>query len=327
MQRPFVKLDDRFFDLGGNPALAEQLFGEVGKITGRQFPAVSIYHMDSLVAMASVLEDSTTPRFPPPILLKPGVENPPVFLAHGIGASILDFHPLVEHIQTRRAIYGIQSRGIYGAEAPHQSIEDMAQFHLEAIRKTQAAGPYTLIGYSLGGLVMLEVARNLLADGERIDLLVLVDSYPYRAYLRFGEKVRLYSRLGARRIKRLLGFQSQESRSRADRTAEAIERMQNQGEIEPSQDLAARYELERECAYMALKGYQPRFYNGEIKFLRAAIPTDFPANAEAVWRHLAKQLEMKTVHGDHLGILLKNFESLAFVLSNYLAETNTTTMK
>ena len=154
----------------------------------------------------------------------------------------------------------------------------MAQFHLEAIRKTQAGWPIysnrLFAGWSRNAG---SGKKPFLADGERIDLLVLVDSYPYRAYLRFGEKVRLYSRLGARRIKRLLGFQSQESRSRADRTAEAIERMQNQGEIEPSQDLAARYELELECAYMALKGYQPRFYNGEIKFLRAGDPNRFPS--------------------------------------------------
>ena len=76
----------------------------------------------------------------------------------------------------------------------------------------------------------------------------------------------------------------------------------------------------RDSAYLALTRYRPRFYRGEIKFVRAEIQTGFPADAAAVWRPLAESIEVKTVPGDHLGIIATHYENLAAVLSNYLAQ-------
>ncbi|HEY2121215.1 MAG TPA: hypothetical protein VGH37_18660, partial [Candidatus Acidoferrum sp.] len=125
MQRSSIRVDDKFFDLGGNRILAEQLFAEVAKICGRAFPAVGIYHMLSPATMASVLEDSGKPQFESPVLMKAGSQGPPVFLAHGIGADILDFSELARHMQTERPIYAIQSIGIYGVEKAHERVEEM----------------------------------------------------------------------------------------------------------------------------------------------------------------------------------------------------------
>jgi hypothetical protein len=74
----------------------------------------------------------------------------------------------------------------------------------------------------------------------------------------------------------------------------------------------------RECAYLALTRYQPKFYPGKINFIRAEIPTDFPADLAAIWAHLAAQFEVATVPGDDLGIMSTHFESLASALSRYV---------
>jgi len=57
----------------------------------------------------------------------------------------------------------------------------------------------------------------------------------------------------------------------------------------------------RDSAYVALTRYRPRFYRGKIKFVRAAVVTGFPADAEAVWTPLTEEIEVETVPGDHLG--------------------------
>ncbi|MGA8069701.1 MAG: hypothetical protein WCA47_20370, partial [Terriglobales bacterium] len=64
--------------------------------------------------------------------------------------------------------------------------------------------------------------------------------------------------------------------------------------------------------------YRPRFYPGRINFVRAAIPTDFPADPAAIWSRLAQEFEVETVPGDHLGIMTTHHEALASVLSRYL---------
>jgi hypothetical protein len=69
-----------------------------------------------------------------------------------------------------------------------------------------------------------------------------------------------------------------------------------------------------------LTRYQPRFYPGRIRFVRAAIPTDFPADPSAVWGHLAGKFEVETVPGDHLGIMTTHYEQLAGAISRYAEE-------
>ena len=76
----------------------------------------------------------------------------------------------------------------------------------------------------------------------------------------------------------------------------------------------------RECAYLALTRYKPRFYPGRIRFVRAEIPTDFPADPTAVWAHLANEFEVETVPGDHLGIMSTHYETLACAISRYVDE-------
>ena len=74
----------------------------------------------------------------------------------------------------------------------------------------------------------------------------------------------------------------------------------------------------RERAYLALTRYRPQFYPGTIKFVKAEIPTAFPADPAAVWAHLANKFEVETVPGDHLEIMSTHYEQLASALSRYV---------
>jgi len=93
LQLPSVGADDNFFDLGGDSALALELFNEVALACGRELPPVTIYHAPTISALAALLEQPTSARIPPLIQLKAG-SDPPVFLAHGLGGSAMDFFRL-----------------------------------------------------------------------------------------------------------------------------------------------------------------------------------------------------------------------------------------
>src|ERR1700733_13690591 len=131
LQLQSVGVNDDFFDLGGNSSLALQLFNEIAQVCDRELPPVTIYQAPTIAALAALLEQPTTPRFPALVLLKPGAANPPVFIAHGLGGSVMDFFQPVRHIQADHAIYGLQTRGIDGVDEPLESIEDMARFYLD----------------------------------------------------------------------------------------------------------------------------------------------------------------------------------------------------
>ena len=130
LQLPSVGADDNFFDLGGDSALALELFNEIALASGRELPPVMIYHAPTITALAGLLEQPTTPRVPPLVRLKSGSEEPPVFIAHGLGGSVMDFFQVVKHIQTPRAIHGMQAKGIDGVEEPLDRIEDLSLIHI-----------------------------------------------------------------------------------------------------------------------------------------------------------------------------------------------------
>jgi len=321
LQLPSVDVDDNFFDLGGDSSLALQLFNEIAQGCGRELPPVTIYVAPTIATLAAVLEQTADLLFPPLVLLKGGSAQPPLFVTHGLGGSVIDFFQVVKHIQTSHTIQGMQAKGIDGAEEPFDRIEDMAKFYLKAIKEVQPHGPYLLAGYSLGGLVTLEMAQQLTAVGEKVALLAMLDSYPDIRYLSLAQRVRLVTRLARRRATTTMKLPAGDALSliiRPSRRRSGAPKVSYKPPVDVS--LSPAIQRARECAYLALTRYKPRFYPGKIKFVRAEIPTDFPSDPAAVWDHLAGEFEVETVPGDHLGIMSSHYEKLASVLSRYVEE-------
>jgi thioesterase domain-containing protein len=64
------------------------------------------------------------------------------------------------------------------ASAPAEPVEDIARRYIEGLRRDGAASPFHLAGYSFGAVVAFEMARQLLAAGEHIGRLILIDPPP-----------------------------------------------------------------------------------------------------------------------------------------------------
>jgi acetoacetyl-CoA synthetase len=327
LQNPSIRPEDNFFDLGGDSLSAVTLFLEIEKFCGRQLPSVMIYNAPTIAALAAELEGLSTSRIPPLVLLRAGSGTTPVFIAHGLGGSVIDFYRLVTLIESDRPIYGMQARGIDGVDDPFESIEEMAQYHLDAIRQVQPHGPYIIVGYSLGGLVSMEIAQSLLAAGEQVALLAMLDAYPFRKYLSLAQRLRLTTRLALRRVAIAIGISAPRINAYSASPAEFRAQMSaGRQAAKPSRSPAIASMTPAmlraaEIAKDALRRYRPRFYPGAVKFVRAGTVTDFPADPVAVWADLTKQFECETVSGDHLGMIATYPEILASVISRYLNET------
>jgi acetoacetyl-CoA synthetase len=262
------------------------------------------------------------------MLLKSGTLEPPVFIAPGLGSDVTELLPLVEHIRSARSVYGLQARGIDGMDEPFERIEDMAQFHLREIKQVQPHGPYLLIGYSLGGLVMLELAQRLSENGDKVELLALLESYPHSRFLSLRQRRQLFTRLTKHHISTALRLPIREAFSYIIRLSarQLHNSREGQGSMQDREASAVTFSPAvarvRTSAYRALKRYRPRFYKGRIRFVRAGTSTEFPEDAVAVWANLVDEFEVETVPGDHHEIIIKHFESLADVLSRYLSETS-----
>jgi thioesterase domain-containing protein/acyl carrier protein len=326
LERSPIDVQENFFDLGGDSSLAVELFNKIAKEFDRKLSPVTIYQAPTIASLSALLEKPTTPRLPSLLPLKAGTGYPPVFLAHGLGGNAMDFFQLVRHIPLPHPIYGIQARGTDGVDEPYERIEDMAKFHLGAIRELQPQGPYLLVGFSFGGLIALEMARHLSENGEKIALLVLLETYPHSRYLPIGQRLRLMVGLAKHHASTLLQLPFSEALSYILRPAERLSHLSREANgsarNRPSIELwfTPAMQRVRSGAYKALENYRPRFYDGKIKFVGAQIPSEFPDDPTAVWASLASEFEVETIPGDHLGILKTHFESVAVLLTRYLEE-------
>jgi pimeloyl-ACP methyl ester carboxylesterase len=94
----------------------------------------------------------------------------PLFFVHPVGGEVVAYRELARRLPGQ-VVYGLQSPG-----RPIEDLRGMAALYVEVVRQTQAEGPYRLAGWSMGGVVAFEMARQLTERGERVELLALIDT-------------------------------------------------------------------------------------------------------------------------------------------------------
>ena len=76
----------------------------------------------------------------------------------------------------------MQAKGLNGVDKPYDKIEDMAAHYISEIIQVDPIGPYALAGYSFGGIIAYEMARQLKAQGRHTKTLALFDTYIFPEY-------------------------------------------------------------------------------------------------------------------------------------------------
>jgi thioesterase domain-containing protein len=99
-------------------------------------------------------------------------------MVHAVGGSLLAYHELARALPEEQPLYGFERPGLEDGVVEHLDVERLAEMYLEPLRRRQPHGPYFLAGWSFGGLVAFELARQLEAAGERVAFLGLIDTLP-----------------------------------------------------------------------------------------------------------------------------------------------------
>jgi amino acid adenylation domain-containing protein len=165
-----VGVHDDFFDLGGHSILAVRLVAEVERLWMKNIPVPMPFQAPTVAFMARGIARAR--RVAPSSLLsiQSGGMRTPLFCVHGSDAYI----PLARHLGPDQPLYGL-AQHLGGEKLRYATLEDIAAHYIQEMKRVQPAGPYFLAGHWIGGVVALEMARQLRRTGERIDLLALLD--------------------------------------------------------------------------------------------------------------------------------------------------------
>lgn len=157
-----IGLDDDFFASGGTSIGAMRVVMGLSRRFGVELPLDSFIGAPTATELAALIRSGNTQRtFDPLVPISVGGHKPPLFLVHPIGGNVLCYLALSRYLDPDRPIYGLQAAGADPGSAPEKSIVAMAESYLAAVRRVHPEGPYHLAGWSFGGNVALEMARQL----------------------------------------------------------------------------------------------------------------------------------------------------------------------
>ncbi len=340
--RPIGVTDD-FFALGGHSLLAARLFAEIASEFGTHLPLASIFPDATIEHLADLLGSGSAPlpaAFIVPI--QPRGEAPPLFLVHGIGGGVLDFTNLARAIGPEQPVYGVDRPETCEPAATPMTIEAMAQQLVRALRAFQPAGPYRLGGHCFGGLLAYEMAQQLVADGQEVALLALIETEApsYRRVHVTGRVLREFARNLPVWLADVVGHSQPLFLNRLRRKSRLLTRSLN-GQTRRAQALRAPLQLEdlvdrvgeisderRQLMMIQLqaaRNYRLRPYPGQITVFRARCRPLWCSFDHALgWGELAAgAIVTHVLPGNHVQMMTEQryIAALATRLRRALAET------
>ncbi|MGY1692657.1 acetoacetate--CoA ligase [Geodermatophilus sp. SYSU D01105] len=279
--------DDDFADLGGTSRQVLSLLRRVRLDLGADVPLQVFAEQPTPRGLARAVAAAGSPEDGGVAVLRPGTGRPVFFVADAWGQLNL-YAGLVRRLATDRPVLGLQPR-LTGPGGEHLAIEQVAAHALDQVRGVQPDGPYSLVGYSFGGLVASAMATSLEGDGETVAWLGLLDVRPPQAALSRWE---VTSRRWAARLRTLL----------SRRVLGAVRDRLRPSPAAPTRSPAAV--ADAELAFFTRseavgEAYRPGPVAGPVTYYLAEGSRDTVRGTLGAWRRVARDLTVVDVPGYH----------------------------
>jgi amino acid adenylation domain-containing protein len=168
---------DDFFALGGDSLKTLHLLVEVEDRFGRRLPLATLFSAPTLQAQAAAIDAARSQRASSTLIpVRPAGGKPPWVCVLTDHRGVVGLRNLLPAMLSDQPVYAMQAIDPALPSWRRSSVEQIAAACLGALRERYPHGPYRLGGHSMGGMVAFEMARSLTDDGERVELLILLDT-------------------------------------------------------------------------------------------------------------------------------------------------------
>ncbi|MDU9030247.1 non-ribosomal peptide synthase/polyketide synthase [Pseudomonas mediterranea] len=168
-----VGREDNFFALGGHSLLLVQLLDGL-RAQGLDVTVGALFNAEDLAALARQVVTRDAAGTQGLLCIRPGSgRQPPLFFIHEGTGEALPYERLARHLDPELGLYAVQA-----AAELEDGIDNptLAKRYITLLRTVQPDGPYWLAGWSAGGVLAYEMARQLLGEDEHVAFLGLIDS-------------------------------------------------------------------------------------------------------------------------------------------------------
>ena len=305
---PVTDVSSDFFDLGGHSLLAARLISEVEQTFGVTLSLASFIDSGRIVAKLAELLSAESPSRTDEV-----TSSPPLHFIFSDLASAMSLRHFTAQWGPAQPVHALIPEQPGGRFDRSVTIEEHASQALSMIRNRQPDGPLELVGFSFGGLLAYEVARQAVDAGQQVEWLGILDAVaPPMHEL---QRAQLTLRWRLRRLRRL------PARERWAKYAEVALRLLRSGELWPQSDFDFRGAMEIACRYQ-----QP----GHEVPMHLFVTEGSAADAEADllgWDEFHKgPLTGHRLAGDHVTMLdLPVVEQLARIMLESLCKSREST--
>jgi aspartate racemase len=172
-----IGVRDNFFELGGHSLTAVRMFAAIEKRLNKRLPLMTLFHHPTIEHLGEIIRgQEQSALWSAVVCMQAGGTKPRFFCVHPGGGGVFRYVDLVRRLGPDYPFYAFQAAGLEEGQLPETRIEDMAARYIEAMRTVQPEGPYFIGGWSMGGIIALEMSRQLQVLSDEVALLVLMDS-------------------------------------------------------------------------------------------------------------------------------------------------------
>ena len=310
-----VGVRDNFFDLGGNSLLAVRLMAQIEKRFGQDLSLSTLFLGATIEGLAAVLRQQTGGLpWSHLVPLQSGTTRP-LFVSHATGGNVFSYVELARQLGPDQVLYGLQAAG-FDEREPLAEIEEMAAVYINEMRGVQPAGPYLLGGWSFGGVVAYEIARQLHEQGEEVALLALIDSHvPVASGYDYANDHAALVIMFARDLFGNLGddvlatYTELQQRTPDEQLHYLLDQAVSAHVLPPETGVEQMRRLFKvyRANFLAREKYRPAAYAGRITLLRASEAVDDHDQAHDLgWSDLAAAaVDVQFVPGSHYTMMRK----------------------
>ena len=305
--------DESFFELGGHSLAALKLFANITREWKVRVPMAVLIQAPTLRLLAKRIDQKISNHSKSHhgesivVPVRPEGNLPPLFCIHGGDGGVFFYRDLAEVFPLGRPLLAIESPALSAdQEVAPVPVEITAAEYILALREFQPVGPYHLAGYSYGGLLVYEIARQLIEAGDTIAFVGLFDTInpdiPIREYSlieRFQVFWDAHHHLGwPVKIRRLISRFSEGISTHIQVRLETRS-VKNSKKSEPHS--TQRMLQVRESHWQSRQAFRPSPIDCHVCLFKSNIPDDkFHLPDDYGWGSLVKSIDIIEVPGKHL---------------------------
>jgi thioesterase domain-containing protein len=142
-------------------------------------PLAALFQSPTVRALAQVIRAGEwSSPWQALVPIQVGGSRTPLYLVPPEAATSVRFVRLAQALGPEQPILGFNPLGMDGETTAQDSVEAMASLYLAEIRLLQPEGPYLIGGMCFGATVAYEMAQRLVAAGQAVPLLIILDGAP-----------------------------------------------------------------------------------------------------------------------------------------------------